>query len=111
LRIIAIFLIFHAKPSILDDTSDNSKRASRMSASMYVNGALVGMLIDYLAAKQVDAPVFQATLVELQTQERIAIQTWIGLLDEVARLTPIPAVGTYQSLTDRHRGIFRLVLW
>ena len=66
-----------------------------MSASMYVNGALVGMLIDYLAAKNVDAPVFQAKLVELQTQERLAIQTWVGLLDEVARLTPIPAVGLY----------------
>ncbi|MDE2421045.1 MAG: AraC family transcriptional regulator [Gammaproteobacteria bacterium] len=78
-----------------------------MSASMYVNGALVGMLIDYLEAKQVAAPVFKAQLVELQAQERISIQTWISLLDEVARLTPIPAVGLSlgQYIKASHTGI------
>jgi AraC-like DNA-binding protein len=78
-----------------------------MSASMYVNGALVGMLIDYLAAKNIDAPDFQATLVELQSQERITIQTWIGLLDEVARLTPIPALGLFigQHIKASQTGI------
>ena len=74
---------------------------------MYVNGALVGMLIDYLEAKQVDAPAFRGQLIELQAQERIAFQTWLNLLDEVARLTPIPAVGLYlgQYIKASHTGI------
>lgn len=74
---------------------------------MYVNGALVGMLVDYLETTQVNAPVFKTQLIALQAQERIAIQTWIGLLDEIARLTPIPAVGLYlgQHIKAAHTGI------
>lgn len=78
-----------------------------MSASLYVNGALVGILIDYLDAEQVSVPAFKKKLIELQTQERIAIQTWISLLDEVAQLTPIPAVGLRigQYINASHTGI------
>lgn len=78
-----------------------------MSASLYVNGALVGMLIDYLDAKHVNEPTIKAKLIHLQEQERIALQTWISLLDEVAQLTPIPAVGLQmgQHIKSSHTGI------
>ena len=78
-----------------------------MSASLYVNGALVGMLIDYLDAKHVNEPTFKAKLIHLQEQERIALQTWISLLDEVAQFTPIPAVGLQmgQYIKSSHTGI------
>jgi AraC-like DNA-binding protein len=78
-----------------------------MAALLYVNGALVGILIDYLDAKKISAPTFKAQLIQLQSQERISIQTWISLLDEVAELTPIPAVGLQigQHITAAHTGI------
>lgn len=78
-----------------------------MAALLYVNSALVGILLDYLEAQQVNAPAFKAKLVQLQAQDRISIQTWMGLLDEVAILTPIPAVGLYigQHIKTSHTGI------
>jgi len=78
-----------------------------MSASLYVNGALVGMLIDYLDAKHVNESTFKAKLIQLQSQDRISLQMWISLLDEVAQLTPIPAVGLQigQHIKSAHTGI------
>lgn len=78
-----------------------------MSASLYVNGALVGILIDYLDAKQVSDQAFKAKLIQLQSQDRISLQTWISLLDEVAQLTPGPVVGLQigQHIKASHTGI------
>ena len=78
-----------------------------MSASLYVNGALVGILIDYLDAKQVSDPAYKAKLIQLQSQDRISLQMWISLLDEVAKLTPEPVVGLQigQHIKASHTGI------
>lgn len=78
-----------------------------MSVALYVNGALVGILIDYLEAQQVSEPAFKAKLIQLQSQERISIQAWTNLLDEVATLTPIPALGLQigQHIKTSHAGI------
>lgn len=78
-----------------------------MSASLYVNGALVGLLIDYLEANRVNVPVFQTKLIHLQKQDRISISEWVSLLNEVAVLTPTPAVGLYigQHIKASQTGI------
>ena len=78
-----------------------------MAALLYVNGALVGILIDFLDAIQLSDPTFKAKLIQLQSQDRISIQTWISLLEEAAQFTQIPAVGLHigQHIKAPHTGI------
>ena len=78
-----------------------------MNSSLYVNSALTGMLIDYLDAQTVDSTVLRQKIVQYQHNDRISIVNWIGLLNEIAALTPVPAVGLLigQQIKAAHTGI------
>ncbi len=74
---------------------------------MYVHSGVIGMLVEFLHAEQLNAPLFQLKLQEYQQQEYIVYDVWLNLLDELARLCPRPALGLYigQQAKIAHAGI------
>lgn len=78
-----------------------------MFGGMFVSGALVGMLRDYLDGRGLAAPDCRARLDAWPLEARIPLADWIGLLEAVAAADPRPALGLHvgQCIAPRHAGV------
>lgn len=78
-----------------------------MFGGMYVSGALVGMLRDYLDSRALAAPECRARLDEWPLDARIPLADWIALLELIAAADPRPALGLHigQCIAPRHAGV------
>lgn len=74
---------------------------------MFVSGALVGMLRDYLDSRGLKAGDCRARLDTWPLEARIPLADWIGLLEAVAAAAPGPAPGLSigQCIAPRHAGV------
>jgi AraC-like DNA-binding protein len=78
-----------------------------MFGGMFVSGALVGMLRDYLDGREIAAPECRARLDEWPLDARIPLADWIVLLGLVAEVDPRPALGLHigACVAPRHAGV------
>jgi AraC-like DNA-binding protein len=78
-----------------------------MFGGMYVSGALVGMLRDYLVARVLAAPDCRARLDAWPPDARIPLADWIALLQLIAAEDPRPALGLQigECIAPRHAGV------
>ncbi|MDF3030690.1 MAG: AraC family transcriptional regulator [Moraxellaceae bacterium] len=78
-----------------------------MFGGMFVSGALIGMLRDYLDAREIAAPECRARLDEWPLDARIPLGDWILLLEQIRAVDPRPALGLYigQCIAPRHAGV------
>lgn len=78
-----------------------------MFGGMYVSGALTGMLREYLDARAIAAPDCRHRLDGWPEDARIPLAEWIGLLHEIERVDPRPALGLFigEHIQPRHAGI------
>lgn len=78
-----------------------------MFGGMFVSGALIGMLRDYLDTRGLAAPECRARIEAWPLEARIPLADWISLLQLVESVDPRPALGLQigQCIAPRHAGV------
>lgn len=78
-----------------------------MLGGMFVSGALIGMLRDYLAHEGLLTTSAALALEKWPTDSRIPLHEWIQLLDAIAAIDPRPALGLAiaKHIAPRHAGL------
>ena len=78
-----------------------------MFGGLYVNGALIGLLREFLDSEGLAAPLCRSRLQGWAVDSRIPLSEWIGLLDLIAADCPRPALGLEigRRIAPRHAGV------
>lgn len=78
-----------------------------MAEEVYVWGGLAGLLRSYLDDCGLDAPELRQALKPYEASQRMSITAWWSLLERIAQLQPLPALGLRigQVVKVHHLGV------